>query len=95
MSVAQQNVPISGHWEAEVGVVKLSKCGSCGSPHPLANNYWKRHFADNEHCPNCGEPVAAPGPEQLASVHLNLPWPVRILMAIGRGLHALARRIEP
>jgi hypothetical protein len=94
-AVAEQQVPISGRWEAEVGVVKLSKCASCGSPHPLASNYWKQAFEDNEHCPNCGEPVAAPGREQLASAYVNLPWPARILHGIGRGLHWLARKVEP
>lgn len=93
--VAEKNLPISGHYESEVAVVKLPRCGNCGDPHPLAKDHWKISFADNEHCPSCHEPVQPPGEEQLASAYLNFPWPARLAMWIGRKLHALAKRIEP
>lgn len=75
----------------------LGACKGCGAPHPLATNYWKTRFADNEHCPQCGEPSEAPGPEKEVPVALSGIWGFlfHLVVGIGKGLLKLGRWIMP
>lgn len=87
MTVRNVRPSAAGRFEAELTTTFLPRCAKCEAPHPAA-----RGGSIGDPCADCGTPSGRPVVRRVPASLIGL-WVARALLAIGRILNSLARKV--